>query len=68
MIRKYYSEIKFYKTKYKIYKIVTEEKTFFDITKYIKRGLIWSNVKMKNNSYYLRFDSFNDVIKYVYGI
>ena len=67
MIRSYYSEIKFYKVKYRVYKIVTEEKTYYDLTKYEKNVLFWSNKKIKDESYYLRFDDFNKLINFIFN-
>jgi hypothetical protein len=66
MTRTKYAEIKFYKTKYKIFKIKTLEHIYYDILLYEKRGMIWVNNKIKNDGYYLRFDSFDDVIKFIF--
>lgn len=69
MVRSFLFEIKFYKYKYKIFKIETNEKVFYDVLKYHKSFCIWINIQFhfKNkNIYYLRFDNFNKLIYFIF--
>ena len=69
MVRSFLFETIFHKYKYKIYEIKTEEKTFYDVLKYRKKGFLWINVENilnKQHHFYLRFNNYNDVINYVF--
>ncbi len=66
MIRLDYAEIKFHKTKYKVFKIKTLESEYYDVLLYEKRGMIWINNKINNDGSYIRFNSLDEVIKFVF--